>query len=435
MDTIPQEVLNHILEELAQPVITEFQRLKRIPSSNCRAILNARLVCSGFYKAAQKPFMKVLHQTGFSWSRKSRHNLTMVSRDPHLVSKMTHLSFTRFPLESLALSDEYTQVRKLANIMRRFTNLKHVTYYQCSRKYLGSRLDYTDEFVKKYFRQGHSVATLFEALSLANIRLDTFETPLDGNRAWWTAIPNDHFIHTHNYLSSASEVRLSLHVPKDRPRPSLIFSGAKFSSSTLRVLEISVAGFIGPKLGGYEITLPTLKTDLPNLVEFRLSGTGKTCFSEVNLFDFCELHPKLQRLGLAHIQIFETVRSWNWLLNRLRKLDLQQLRLINPGVLSILPGPPRGPNATRVRYVPYVVQQEQFADVATCVQVVYADTKWEYQPWADDGSNYTGFSVFEDGEWDRGKYVELDGSTLYSRNRTSKMIEKIHSAARGDRSK
>lgn len=303
---MPQEILNRILEYVAETEnrVSEYQRVGRMPVDTHYDVLRARVVCWGFEKAAMRQLPKLLEQSAFSWSPQSLIDLNAISEKPKIAFKITQLTFSGYPFNDACLPITRYCPHTLSSILRKFVNLKHVVYYACPPHFLW------DVPYRGSDQAGHGDAydrfnSFMAALNMANIRLDTFKTPLNGNRGWWHNITHAAFFRMMRRLprggpcelsdgcfANLSDLRLNLYsigfagpIREVFPVPS---SFAIFTLESLKTLEITLAQKTG--ILRCRPIIPGPKAHMPNLTDFRLMGNTSCVFVEPALRDFIRRH-------------------------------------------------------------------------------------------------------------------------------------------------
>lgn len=152
-------------------------------------------------------------------------------------------------------------------------------------------------------------------------------------------------------------------------------------------------------------------------------GEHILCFRRTGTARLHSTSQSLRRVGLAHVQFQQLgVILWDIFLAELRKCHLDSLHLINPGEVYRV-GAWR-PSAY-MEYKTYLVPG-LYKDVAKDVKVLYADCFWDVEGGPSHngaGFDYTGFSAFEDGLVEQGKYVALNDFSLCARDRVERLRE------------
>lgn len=145
MDTLPREILDAVIQELADYEFPDSGRFPILDDASRQAILTARLVGRYFRdsKKLNELFVAVLEETPFMWQYDQMPRLVGVSRWK-MANQMRTLTLCGMSLEpwyvekiSIPRSERHVSrasPRDLTSVLRRFIGVKHFRYYPVSPK-------------------------------------------------------------------------------------------------------------------------------------------------------------------------------------------------------------------------------------------------------------------------------------------------------------
>ncbi|KAH6629526.1 hypothetical protein C7974DRAFT_188401 [Boeremia exigua] len=428
MDTLPRELFDAVLQQLADYSFPESARFPVLDDTSRQAILTARLVghCFCSSKKLNDLFIMVLEETPFMWCRDQQPKLVEVSRS-RLASQMTTLSLCGMNLDPWHHGDGLNLLSRsriaaifpktLTNVLRRFVSVKHFRYYPVSPKSFrepwpgcksvldaGPRAQWgyppDDDLTHSWLSQQHSPSWIcgetVANIEDAGLALESITFPLFGNRASYCGIQAAYF------PSALKRLTISL---TDRFNEVAVFEPWLDALRNLTFLEVAISR--NPESlqpwNSFAIcrhltnkTIITPRQQLPRLVELRIMADNQICFSERDLLLGLSLFPNMQKLGLAHILIksqFNDASSWEGFVKQLIPMNLRRLWLLDPRNLCINDYMGPGGHYKMVKYR----ANDSFRAVANEVRLIDTNSIWVegLEPPKRRNFDYPGFAIFE----------------------------------------
>ncbi|KAF2628984.1 hypothetical protein BU25DRAFT_25050 [Macroventuria anomochaeta] len=432
MDTLPRELLDVVLEQLAAYSFPESARFSVLDDASRQGILTARLVgrCFRDSKTLNELFVAVLEETPFTWYRNQMPTLVEVSRSK-MASRMTTLSLCGMnlqPWQHDASSDLQSDrpviaplPKDLSTVLRRFVHVKHLRYYPISPKcfhkiWPGGVCGLDDGPAPKWgyppddvgvhswlCRQqeptwicGNTMTDVVEA----GLALDSVTFPLFGNRSSYCGVE----VAAAYFPPALKRLTISL---TDRFHDVALFEPWLRTLESLTFLEIAISrnpeslrpwNSFASCRRLTDTNAPSANYQLSRLEEFRLMSDNQNCFSESDLLVGLDLFPNLRKLGLAHILIksqLNNAASWNSFVKRLIPRGLERLWLLDPRDVWTdgIQGEPGH----------YVMEKywgdDSFRAAAHDVRLVDTKSLWveNQEPPKRRNFDYPGFAIFHQG--------------------------------------
>lgn len=422
MDSLSQELLELILEQLAEYEFPITARFPVLDDASRQAILDARLVrhCFRDSAALTRLFVAVLEDTPFLWHGNQMPRLGEVAASKYAAT-MTTLSLSGMNLKKwYEYSSMMTAPMNLTAVLRRFVRVKHIRYYPMSPKCfkmdfpigkfrggLGPRAQNgypeDDDRINSWLeRQQEEGAFRFDntmfGINNAGLALDSVTFPMFGNRASYCSME----LTTDIFPVALKRLSISLTY---RFHDTAIFEPWLKTLKNLTFLEIAISRNPG-SLGTWNsftncrpLTTkvePTENDQFPRLEELRLMSDNQNCFSESELLMGLELFPNLRKLGLAHILIRSQNNnrdSWRSFVKRLIPKDLKRLWLLDPRDLRIEVIVGHRNNYAMSKYW----GDESYRAAADEVRLIDTESLWmqNTEPQKRRDFEYPGFAIFD----------------------------------------
>ncbi|KAF9693198.1 hypothetical protein EKO04_008732 [Ascochyta lentis] len=373
MDSLPQELLDAILEQLAAYNFPSSARFSVLDDVSRQAILDARLVrrCFRYSSTLTNLFIAVMEETPFLWHGNQMPRLLELAKSEY-AGRIRTLSLSSTNLKPwqhnsfVSAADQSTRPRPrvraalvpkdLTTALRHFVHVKHLRYYPISPRcfqeaWPGNKSRFNIRPTLRYgypqdnrnvlswlHRQQEPTWIHGNALSdllKAGLALESLTFPLFGNRASYCGVQ----ITAAHFPPTLKRLSISL---TDRFHDVAIFEPWLSALKNLTFLEVAISRSpesLGPwnsfancrRLTNTDT--PTANDQLFRLEEFRLMSDNQNCFSEHDLLSGLNLFPNLRKLGFAHILIKSQMNnavSWNSFVKRIIPRSLQQLWLLDP---------------------------------------------------------------------------------------------------------
>lgn len=429
MQTLPRELLDEVIQQLAEHAFPNSARFPVLTAVSRQAILSARLVGRGFRDSTKlkELFIVVLEETPFMWHRYRMPQLIKVSRSD-LAGEMKTLTLCGMSLDSWhedevpAVQSDRRETRRfprdLMPVLQRFVHVKHLRYYAISPKCFqdwpgrkprvgtgpvaqwGYLAD--DAMVQSWLQEQEDPSWVYIDTMMgvvdAGLALESVTFPLYGNRASYCGIQV-----TSAYFPSALK-RLTISLT-DRLHDSAIFEPWLGALRSLTFLEVAISrnpNSLGPwnSFANCRRLTDVERIDscheLPMLEEIRLMTDNQICFSERDLLQGLNLFPRLRKLGLAHTLIksqLNNADSWGSFIRRLVARELERLWLLDPRNLWTDWSIDRAGHYKMKKYR----LDDDLRAVAGEVRLIDTNSLWaeNTEPVKRRDFKYPGFAVFE----------------------------------------